>query len=160
MQTDFGYVTDSMFQSELENLVKKMSVSELLAVPGVYTALAEHLHNDVLDAFAIEPEYIGDMFYGFTDCTSHFYIKPAEPDNIRDDQTWGEAFAEGAIFRVKDAYGDGYIGDLSLELVYKKLYIVQEKYPHIMTDMINKNDDICTHEVLFQTALFGEGIYG
>ena len=54
MGDNYDWVTSEMFAEKLEELVGKMSAGEILAVPGVYEALAEELNNAVLDSLQEE----------------------------------------------------------------------------------------------------------
>lgn len=44
---DYSWVTDEMFDGELEKVVAE-NASTLLSVPGVYEAVREHFNNEVL----------------------------------------------------------------------------------------------------------------
>lgn len=48
---DYSKMTDEDFDSILDELVTKMSVAEILAVPEVYMALREELNNEVLSVW-------------------------------------------------------------------------------------------------------------
>lgn len=48
--TDISQMTDEI----LENIVSQMSASELLAIGDVYSALSEHLINEVIDIWLEE----------------------------------------------------------------------------------------------------------
>ena len=47
---DYDWITSDMFDAQLTAEIAKMSAAEILAMPGVYEALAEELNNAVLDA--------------------------------------------------------------------------------------------------------------
>ena len=42
--------TTEQFDEKLEEIVSSMFAADLLAIPGVYEALAEALNNEILDA--------------------------------------------------------------------------------------------------------------
>ena len=44
----FDWITDEMFNKELDDVVNNLSTSELLAIPGIYEILREELNNEVL----------------------------------------------------------------------------------------------------------------
>ena len=52
----YAWVTTEMFDRKLAELVGEMSGEEIVAVPGAYEVLSEHLNNDVLDALEKERE--------------------------------------------------------------------------------------------------------
>ena len=53
---DYSWVTDEMFEKELEEIVAGMSAAEILGVPGVHEILREELNNDVLERLEEERE--------------------------------------------------------------------------------------------------------
>lgn len=55
-KTDYSWVTNELFDEKLTELVDDMTSDELLAVPGVYEVIKEHLNNEVLEALANERE--------------------------------------------------------------------------------------------------------
>jgi len=49
-EEEYGWVTNEMFDAELNLQVSKMSADDLLAITGVYEVLSEALNNQVLEA--------------------------------------------------------------------------------------------------------------
>lgn len=49
-EEDYSWVTDEMFQEELELRMDSMSTESILAIPGVYELVSEELNNEVLEA--------------------------------------------------------------------------------------------------------------
>jgi hypothetical protein len=47
-------ITTELFDKKLAELLDKMSGYELLAIPGLYEVVSEHLNNDVLKALEEE----------------------------------------------------------------------------------------------------------
>lgn len=43
-------VTQEAFNAKLEELLNEMGGAELLAIPGLYEVVSEHLNNEVLEA--------------------------------------------------------------------------------------------------------------
>lgn len=56
MTGKYDWITDEMFDNKLEEIVGRMSTSELLGTPGVHEALREELNNDILDELQSERE--------------------------------------------------------------------------------------------------------
>ena len=52
----YEWVTDTMFDTELERQMNDLSGSDLLSIPGVYEAVKEHLNDSVLDALEEQRE--------------------------------------------------------------------------------------------------------
>ena len=50
--SNWSWVTQSMFDEELEDIVDDMSTAALLAYEGVYECFAEQLNNDILRRLA------------------------------------------------------------------------------------------------------------
>jgi len=46
----YDWVTDEMFDAELERQVSALSGAQILAIPDVYEVLSEELNNAVLEA--------------------------------------------------------------------------------------------------------------
>jgi len=44
----YSWVTDDLFDAALVAIVEELSAESLLAIPGVYEVLSEHLNNEVL----------------------------------------------------------------------------------------------------------------
>lgn len=50
MKNKYADVTNDEFISELGKQVGLMNAEELLAIPGIYEVLAEHLNNSILES--------------------------------------------------------------------------------------------------------------
>jgi hypothetical protein len=46
---DYDWVTQAMFDDELEELIGEQDAKTLLFIPGIYETLSEHFNNDVLE---------------------------------------------------------------------------------------------------------------
>jgi hypothetical protein len=69
-------------------------------------------------------------------------------------------FQGGAVL-MKDKYGDEpTVYRLTLDALKRGLKILGEKYPHMMADFINENEDVITGDAFIQCALLGYCIYG
>lgn len=69
-------------------------------------------------------------------------------------------FLNGAIL-MQDKYGDEpTVYRLTLDALKRGLTIMGEKYPHLMADFINENEDVITGDAFIQCALLGEIVYG
>lgn len=55
---------------------------------------------------------------------------------------------------------DGEYGQLTLESIANALDRIREKYPEVYDDIVEENWDSDDCDVFFQTAVFGEPIYG
>lgn len=56
MEENFDWVTDEMFQEKMEDILAKMSVDDLLAIPGFYEIASEELNNQILEELELERE--------------------------------------------------------------------------------------------------------
>lgn len=70
---------------------------------------------------------------------------------------------EGGALIISDIEGD--LNEppwkrLDLNAIKKGLQIMAEKYPQIMGEFLNENDDAETGDVFLQCCLFGDAIYG
>lgn len=97
-------------------------------------------------------------------CTDH--------DKCQEDR-YGEAFRgygefphietpfQGGAVLLKDRYGDSEtVYRLDREALQRGLKIMGEKYPHLMGDFVNENEDAITGDAFIQCALLGEIVYG
>jgi hypothetical protein len=49
-------ITNEMFDDKLAQVLGRMSGDEVLAIPGVYEIVAEHLNNEVLEELGVNDE--------------------------------------------------------------------------------------------------------
>ena len=67
----------------------------------------------------------------------------------------------GGTVLMKDKYGDKEeVYRLDREALQRGLKVMGEKYPHLMGDFINENEDAITGDAFIQCALLGEIVYG
>jgi hypothetical protein len=76
-------------------------------------------------------------------------------DSIRFEDVLIQGLLMGFNLELQDCSGDNHI--ISLDDVYKK---VQKTNPHHLMNMVNGNDDSITADVILQTVVFGEIIFG
>ena len=94
-----------------------------------------------------------------------FVIEGYEPKDIRDNPKCSyphidTPFLGGAIL-MRDKYGDEpTVYRLTLDALKRGLTILGEKYPHLMADFVNENEDVITGDAFIQCALLGEIVYG
>ncbi len=55
-QAKISSITHEKFESVLEDIVSEMSADEILALPGVYEAMADLLNNEVIERCLEEME--------------------------------------------------------------------------------------------------------
>ena len=48
-ETTYAWITNEMFDVKLQELIRKQSPAQLLAVEGLYELLTEHFNNQVLE---------------------------------------------------------------------------------------------------------------
>lgn len=69
-------------------------------------------------------------------------------------------FHGGAIL-MRDKYGDEpTVYRLTMDALKRGLTIMGEKYPHLMAQFVNENEDVITGDAFVQCALLGEIVYG
>jgi hypothetical protein len=69
-------------------------------------------------------------------------------------------FKGGAVL-IKDKYGDKEeVYRLDREALQRGLKVMGEKYPHLMAQFVNTNEDAIVGDAFVQCALLGEIVYG
>jgi hypothetical protein len=56
VEGEYSWITNEMFDQKLREILGRMKPDELLAIPGVYEEISEHLNNQVLDELKEERE--------------------------------------------------------------------------------------------------------
>jgi hypothetical protein len=68
---------------------------------------------------------------------------------------------KGGTILMQDKYGDEpTVYRLDLAALKKGLQILGEKYPHLMSDFVNENEDAITGDAYIQCCLLGDIVYG